>query len=171
MNSNWFGTSWKTVIGKVMNEWWENHPCGGRMSLAAQVLKFPHVLTNPGCVALSGNVHRCVALKINRVRKTWKLRIFWCYSSPCHMKHPQSLQQCLTYYKKFIWKNQVLVLLLLWCKKPLLVKKSRIYARVALQIWFLRYKKLWEKEILRMQCMNDFFLFYLWSPKAEVVKT
>lgn len=45
------------------------------MSLAAQVLKFPHVLTNPGCVALSGNVHRCVALKINSVRRTVKFKL------------------------------------------------------------------------------------------------
>lgn len=76
---------------------------------------------SPASCRLCDNVHRCAALNwaLNKglPGSTWKLRIFWCYSSPCHMKHPQSFQLCLTHHKKCIWKNQILVLLLLWCMK------------------------------------------------------
>lgn len=97
-------------------EWvMETFPSGGRISLAAWALPFPQVLPAACCVAGSDKVHRCAALNraVNKGLRgsAWKLGIFWCYSSP------QSFQQCLTYHKKCIWKNQILVLLLLWCMK------------------------------------------------------
>ena len=176
MNTNWFGTTWKTGTDKVMNEWWKNHPCRGRMSLAAWVLQFPHVLTSPGCVVLSDNVHRCVALKINSVRRTVKFKlkaqnVFMLQFTSTHEAPPKTPVAldilCKMYLEKIKFQS---------CncsdrRKLIPVKKSRVCAIVALQIWFLRHKKLWEKEIVSMPCMNDFFLFDLRSPKAEDVKT
>lgn len=103
-------------------EWvMETLPCGGRISLAAWAPPSPQALPAAGCAARRDNVHRCAALNWAAYKgpwgSTWKLGMFWCYSSPCHMKHPPSFQQRLTRHKKCIWKNQILVLLLLWCVK------------------------------------------------------
>lgn len=103
-------------------EWvMETLPCGGRISLAAWAPPSPQALPAAGCAARRDSVHRCAALNWAAYKgprgSTWKLGMFWCYSSPCHMKHPQSFQQRLTRHKKCIWKNQILVLLLLWCVK------------------------------------------------------
>lgn len=64
---NWDRQSDERVMGEA--SLWRKDEFG------SLILQFPHVLTNPACVALSDNVHRCVALKTNSVQRTVKFTL------------------------------------------------------------------------------------------------